>query len=363
MAVIDIEPLLTPISDTEPSGVWLKFDSIYDQIKEARREDEHIGDQGVWETKQKKADWPTVRRLCSDALKKQTKDLWIAVWLLESWTATDYYDGLISGLNLLNRLCVEFWDTMYPEIEDGDVEYRVSPIAWLGEKHVYKIKFLPLTSPRSGGVSLTILDREIALEFDKTQQKKPAILDEINMSVQMTLEKFNLSERDTPDNYYLELKDKITCIIGMIDALEQELNARCGNDAPSMRAFKKPLEDALQFVKSTLKRRGLIIEDIGSTVIRPMDKGSKIMIDPPTRPEDGIVQSRDAAYKQIQTATEYLKKAEPHSPVPYLIERALKWGSMSLPQLLGELVADESNRSTILGLLGIVSEQNSSDNE
>ncbi len=166
MAVIDIEPLLKPISGASPSGEWLKFDPLYDQIKEARKEDEHTGDQGVWETKQKKADWPAVRRLCSDALKKQTKDLWIGVWLLEAWTVLESYDGLKAGLDLLNRLCADFWDNVYPEIEDDDVEYRVSPISWLGEKYVVKLKSMPLTSPRSGGAVLTILDRENALVFD-----------------------------------------------------------------------------------------------------------------------------------------------------------------------------------------------------
>lgn len=365
MAVIDIEPLLKPISEASPSGEWLKFDPLYDQIKEARKEDENTGDQGVWETKQKKADWPAVRRLCSDALKKQTKDLWIGVWLLEAWTALESYDGLKAGLDLLNRLCADFWDTVYPEIEDDDVEYRVSPIVWLGDKYVVKLKSMPLTSPRSGGAVLTILDRENALEFDKKVRKEPSIAQETDMSTQMTIEKFSQSERETSDEYYIDLKEKISIVIESTSALETELDSRCGNDAPSLRTFRKIMEDALSFVNNTLKRRGLSDDGENDEDEADADSPDVATINITNVATSGvltgggIVQSREAAYDQIRKATTYLKQIEPHSPAPYLIERALKWGNMSLPQLLAELVADENNRSAIFGLLGIAAEQSS----
>lgn len=362
MAAIDIESLLNPISESAPSGTWLKYDPLYAQIQEARKEDENLGDQGVWTAKQKKADWPLVRRLCADALKKQTKDLQIAVWLLEAWTTLDGYDGLNAGLDLLTRLSAGFWDTVFPEIEDGDMEYRVSPVTWLAEKYPVKLKALPLTSPK-GGAGLTILDRENATIFDQNVRKNPSLIEETDMSTQVTLDKFNQSERETSDEFYLDLAGKLVAVLESARGLEAELDARCGNDAPSMRIFKKLLEEAQQYVGGVLKRRGHggdagdndtdeAAESDGSgsgtTSGGGATSGGGGMLG-----GGGIVQSREAAYDQIRAATAYLKQIEPHSPVPYLIERALKWGKMSLPELLGELIADDSNRGAIMGLLGI----------
>lgn len=369
MAAIDIEPLLKPISESEPSGTWLKYDPLYAQIQEARKEDENLGDQGVWTAKQKKADWPLVRRLCTDALKKQSKDLQLAVWLLEAWTTLDSYDGLKAGIDLVTRLSVDFWDTIFPEIEDGDMEYRTSPISWLSEKYVVKLKALPITSPR-GGVQLTLLDRENAQAFDQKVRQDPRVVDETDMSKQMTMEKFGQSERDTPDEFYVGLQDSLTGIIESIQALEAELDTRCGNDAPSLRGFKKLMEDALIFVKGSLKRRGLG-EDTGGEEEEQSDSesgsdtySSVVSNGGGTMAMSGssqIIQSREAAYDQIRKATAYLKQIEPHSPVPYLIERALKWGRMSLPELLGELIADDNNRTNLFGLLGIKEGGDSSD--
>jgi len=364
MAAIDIEPLLKPISESAPSGTWLKYEPLYAQIQEARKEDENLGDQGVWTAKQKKADWPLVRRLCTDALKKQSKDLQLAVWLLEAWTTLDGYDGFKAGLDLITRLSADFWDTIFPEIEDGDMEYRTSPINWLNEKYVVKLKALPITSPRNGA-PLTLLDRENAMEVDQRIRKNPGIVEELDMSKLITMEKFGQSERDTPDDFYVGLQGALAGIIESIQALETELDSRCGNDAPSFRSVKKLMEEAQTYVNGSLKRRGLGGDagggeeeqettesgggDYGSSTSGGGGTTGGMMMTGGSQ----IIQSREAAYDQIRKATGYLKQIEPHSPVPYLIERALKWGRMSLPELLGELIADDTNRCNLFGLLGI----------
>ena len=47
----------------------------------------------------------------------------------------------------------------------------------------------------------------------------------------------------------------------------------------------------------------------------------------------GPIQSRAEAYKRLGEAADYLIKAEPHSPVPYLVKRAVAWGNMSFGEL------------------------------
>jgi type VI secretion system protein ImpA len=50
---------------------------------------------------------------------------------------------------------------------------------------------------------------------------------------------------------------------------------------------------------------------------------------------------------------DYFRQTEPHSPVPYLIQRAINWSRMSFDQLLVELVKDKNSRNEISSTLGI----------
>ena len=53
------------------------------------------------------------------------------------------------------------------------------------------------------------------------------------------------------------------------------------------------------------------------------------------------IQSREDAYARLAEISAFLSQLEPHSPVPYLLQRAIAWGSMSLSELLPELLHDQ----------------------
>ena len=40
--------------------------------------------------------------------------------------------GLADGLDLMRGLTENFWDSLYPELEDGDAEMRATPLEWDG---------------------------------------------------------------------------------------------------------------------------------------------------------------------------------------------------------------------------------------
>jgi predicted component of type VI protein secretion system len=65
------------------------------------------------------------------------------------------------------------------------------------------------------------------------------------------------------------------------------------------------------------------------------------------------IRSRAEAYRVLAEAADYLLRTEPHSPVPYLVKRAISWGNMSLAELLSEFVASSDDLVTIYRLLGI----------
>jgi type VI secretion system protein ImpA len=50
--------------------------------------------------------------------------------------------------------------------------------------------------------------------------------------------------------------------------------------------------------------------------------------------------SRAAAYRQLAEAAALLERLEPHSPIPYLVKRAVELGSLPFPQLMKALIRD-----------------------
>ncbi|WP_036817825.1 ImpA family type VI secretion system protein, partial [Photobacterium sanctipauli] len=53
--------------------------------------------------------------------------------------------------------------------------------------------------------------------------------------------------------------------------------------------------------------------------------------------------SRDHALAELQKIADYFQQTEPHSPIYLLLKRAIRWGGMSLPDLLQELVGEQGS--------------------
>jgi type VI secretion system protein ImpA len=63
--------------------------------------------------------------------------------------------------------------------------------------------------------------------------------------------------------------------------------------------------------------------------------------------------SRDDAYRTLEALAEFLGRIEPHSPTPYLIRRAVKWGRMPLPQLMADIMQGDGDLHRMVNLLGL----------
>ncbi|WDZ71665.1 hypothetical protein PWW31_10700 [Vibrio harveyi] len=61
------------------------------------------------------------------------------------------------------------------------------------------------------------------------------------------------------------------------------------------------------------------------------------LIQAPSVSIDVQVHNRDHAFHELRKLADYFKQTEPHSPVPFLLERAIRWGYLSLPELLQEM--------------------------
>jgi predicted component of type VI protein secretion system len=75
--------------------------------------------------------------------------------------------------------------------------------------------------------------------------------------------------------------------------------------------------------------------------------------DEPTRVISLIPQDRADALCRLAAVAEFFRRTEPHSPVAYLVQRAVRWGEMPLEEWLREVIHDESVLGQLRETLGL----------
>src|SRR4051812_14726176 len=199
------DDLLTPVPGANPSGVDLRYDPKTEAIKEARREDLDVA-QGEWKTALKAADYPQVIKLAGDLLATRGKDLWIAVWLADAYIRREGFAIIPPSFEFLAQLLEQFWDTLYPEIEDGDLELRVAPLDWLGTKLEQPLSFLPITS---NGLSFAQWkqSRLVGYEQDTTTDDKRTARQQAIKEGKPTAEEFDAAVAGTSREFYESVQE------------------------------------------------------------------------------------------------------------------------------------------------------------
>jgi type VI secretion system protein ImpA len=352
----DLERLLRPISGSSPAGESLRYEGTYDRIRDARREDDPGLSQGIYKMDLKRANWEASESICLEALAARSKDLQLAAWLLEAWLHLYGFSGVREGLALLAGLCESFWDDLYPEIVDGDVENRVAPIVWINEKLSLQVKQIPLTSPQTTDAAIySYADWESACHLDNLAKKRPDLMQSAEANGKPTPASFYASASLSPKYFYGALAEELSAIMEVRLRLEQLLDEKCGKDSPSLHQFKEILEAIQRLVADILRSRqdeSYEPEEYGDTQLEAEvdEQGNEIWSSCPIR-------SRAEAYWRLSEAADYLLRTEPHSPTPYLVKRAVAWGSMSLFELFQQIIRNDSEREEINRLLRLANKQ------
>jgi type VI secretion system protein ImpA len=67
--------------------------------------------------------------------------------------------------------------------------------------------------------------------------------------------------------------------------------------------------------------------------------------------------TRETALRELDRIAEYFRRTEPHSPLAYTLDEAVRRGRMSLSELLAEVLPDAAVRNAMLVRLGIRPEE------
>jgi len=337
--------LLNPISPDRPAGENLWYSPAYDKIKEARREEDE-GPQGEWRHERKVADWPLTIKLIGEALATKTKDLQLAAWLAEAMLRRESVAGLRETLDLIRGLIENFWDGLFPEIEDGDADFRASPLRWLGERNdklAAAVKSAPLTKGGFGWIqfreSRAVGSEAAADTYDKQRARQEA-LDEGKISEEV----FDKDFDTTPKQFYVDLDQTFNGALESLERLAQVCDEKFGDASPSYRSLQEVLEEVRQTVRILLARKRekepdapppveeaapefaeqpepiAAVETVAAAAPAPAKKPTRLTSLEPQHVEDAIA--------RIVTVARFLRQQDNYSPAPYLLLRGLRWGEL-----------------------------------
>ncbi len=337
------DDLLNPIAGDNPAGADLRYDPLYDTIKEARRQDDDAP-QGEWQHARKVADWPQVVKLTSEAIASKSKDLQLAAWLTEALLHREGLAGLRDGLDMTRGLLDAFWDHIYPEADDGDLEFRAAPLEWVGTRLATPVKLIAIDAAGNDVFAHTealAIGSEADAEDSEVKQarRQAAIADGKPL-----IEDIDKAFADTPKSFYKKLVADLDGAVASLAALEALANERFGEFAPAFFQLREALTQEGHTVRQLLAKKLEVDPDpveeapteaaeddaayatedgasVGAVGSRRGTAGAGRALAPEP------VDAADAAGR-ITVAARFLRRNDPTNPASYLLLRALRWGEL-----------------------------------
>ncbi|MDA0149665.1 type VI secretion system protein TssA [Vibrio sp. LaRot3] len=339
--------------------------------------------------------WQELRSATYHALTQSSKDLEILGWYITSQVFTSQpFTNLADATYVLRKISEQFWDTLNPFLPDDKLksseassiareraEFRTKPLLQLvGESQDTTALYMPLQLVAFIG-EITLADFYRAERSGELAQLKQTAQQQFDGSVAQTLNELAQSYQN-----FTQTEQSINEKCQQVNATSVSFKFIKQNIADVINAIKFlvadqfdswPLDDSYQLIevlppseveqqtqtdadKSQLEFASHELTDDESTNDKSSQSagqstlGSDSHLSPvnqsielshPTTtsaeftsfPSSQTLASRDHAFAELRQIADYFKHTEPHSPVSFLLEKAIRWGYMSLPELLEEM--------------------------
>jgi type VI secretion system protein ImpA len=357
---LDLTALLAPIAGSNPAGVDLRRDTLFDDLRKRRRA---IADAAapVAELDKDSGYQPAhsgtvddhvrfVEQTTASALAGRSKDLLLAVWLLEARTRSAAFAGAAEGLELVRLLIESYWDTLHPEPDpedDDPLAARTAVVEWIEKGLPELLKTFPLrpdnpfsslghfaivqsTTDREKKKSLveagwpTIEDFPIILsgsdpdDLRLLSEQMAACLEQVQALEQVTDTRFVIRRKLASG---VEREDRLVSFRALREVLETgtrllgraipDEDERAEPDVAGEPAADLPFEEPAAGVPSEAA-----VEDVRSTGVTRV------------RATTTAANSPEEALARLRSAAEFLWTTNATDPTPYLVGRAIAFGPL-----------------------------------
>ena len=349
----DFEAILAPLAGDQPTGVDLRQDfaptSIYFRLRDARAQardaerqaDAQDSDEGL------PVLWRPVATMAIGALKSTSKDLEVATWLTEALVRMAGLSGLMAGASVIGGLVERHWDGLFPMPEEGDMEIRVAAVAGLSGQGADGTLMQPLRKValfrRPDGSPFSLWQYQAAVELSGITD--PARRAQRIDSGVLPFEEVEKEARVAGTTHWSAQRELITKTLASWKEMERAFDEKAGDASPSANRVR----DLLEFVAETCRRFAPPDATDGAAEMTSATAGDGSAVVATT----GGVTGREQALRQLTEIAAWFKRNEPSSPIGFTLDEAVRRARLGWPDLVAELVSDETARHSLLTSVGI----------
>ncbi|MBW6400958.1 type VI secretion system protein TssA [Roseomonas sp. HJA6] len=368
--VLDLEALLAPLADGGGGGEDLRADdsytSLYQRVR-TQRNDARTGERAI-DSGDPEANpaaiasaWREVKKLGAEAISGKSKDFEIAAWMAEALVRVDGLPGLTDAALLIGGLCDQYWDNGFPSLESEDgLEDRSAPIGGLSGEGadgtlMASIRRYPLFQRGDGSDGdLFTWQRSEETAAIADAERKQARLDS-------GVPDFDVLQNEARASTAAlrAVGQEARRALDAWTAMDTALGNRFGGNAPSTRRVSEALQSIIDLVTriagspsepTAAAEEEAHDADAGAPAVAGGGSGAVAAVGgggpKPLR-------TREDAIRQLEDIANFFRKTEPHSPLAFTLDDAVRRARLPLPELLAEVLPDYSARRMLLTALGI----------
>lgn len=346
--MITATELTEKLAEDEPAGENPEYDQLYLDLESLAVADEDAG---------KEPDYRQLEKNCLELWKK-TRDLRVAAYLCVAETELNGFEGFVEGVEVVRWLIEEMWSDFYPRLDpddDNDPLERLNIMAMLSpQPGAFNDPIMFLSKLRTVRLmpELPYTMRDVMIANGELESEKP-VDGKLIAAEMMSLPVEKIQVRAELLKKIEENVERICTSMG--EKME-------GGYSLNMSALQKELK---RFSTFYAKFTDSFEESAPAEATENVEEGAFSVTASPVKPAvknnfsdlaSIRASTRAEALLLLKKGAEYFRAEEPTSPVPYLIERALRLSEMNFMDLLADIAPDALSRGR--DILGVRPDEN-----
>jgi type VI secretion system protein ImpA len=364
--MITLEELAVPLEGENPAGENLEYDPLYIELDSlaVAVPDSEIGDSKI---EGHGADWKKLRENCL-ALWGRTRDLRVASYLVIAETAMGGFKDCGEALKLIAFLVRDMWETVYPRLDpddDNDPTERLNILAMLSpEPGAFNDPIMFISKVRSLRLvpMLPYTLRDYLISINELETADGQRIDTNLIAAEL----MNIPQADKEEQVAVvrEIRETLKAICA--DAGEK----MSGGFSRDMTSFSREIDRLCKFYATYLESGGGSGESVADGEAETGGEAPMLAGGQAGGQASGQAigqgsfnlssykpANRTDALLLLRKSSEYFQQHEPNSPIPLLVNRALRFSEMNFIELIEDIVPDALSRGK--EIMGIKEESSS----